>query len=60
MLIHMKYLTQGQLDQIQSHGDHKEIQIQNESDVSENHNFEYILGMSLWSLTKERIESLES
>jgi hypothetical protein len=56
----MKYLTQGQLDQIQSHGDHKEIQIQNESDVSENHNFEYILGMSLWSLTKERIESLES
>lgn len=56
----MKYLTQGQLDQIQSLGDHKEIQIQNESDVSENHNFEYILGMSLWSLTKERIESLES
>jgi len=60
MLIQMKYLTQGQLDQIQSLGDHKEIQIQNESDVSENHNFEYILGMSLWSLTKERIESLES
>lgn len=60
MLIKLKYLTQYQLDQIQESGEYKEINLQNESDQIENHNFEYILGMSLWSLTKERIESLES
>ena len=58
MLIKLKYLTQYQLDQIQESGEYKEINLQNESDQIENHNFEYILVMSLWSLTKERIESL--
>lgn len=50
MLVSKRFLTQSQLDQVGRSGEYKELS-DSDQDLEEKANFDYLLGMQLWSLT---------
>lgn len=63
MLVREGYLTHGQLDEIAERGECTPMNadevlgssVEQEQSLGSRYNFDYLLGMPLWSLTQERI-----